>query len=127
MNASYKLPQSLKVEIESIAKKEQLTQGDIVRSFLEFAVKAYAKGRVQRSFSDSAMEHFRTLIQPGDEVIAGGLKGRVKAVGEIFFKVELAEGVDVDIVRDELSDVLNPRKELLDAMREFHASQKGKA
>ena len=125
--ASYKIPPDIKKDIDEISKKEGITQGELVRSFLQYSLEAYQAGKVQKVWGEVMMDHFRKQVKKGDEVIAAGIFGKIKNVTEMFFEIQVSPGVSLKVIKDELTDILNPRKEVLKEMERYKKELAAKA
>ena len=114
VNVTHKLPPQLKEELERVASKQGVAQGEIVRAFLEFALDAYKKGKVTRIWGEGSenMKKFRAELAVGDVVIASGNVGKLTDLDELFVKMEIAKGVVIQTLREGVTDVVSTKRKL---------------
>lgn len=112
INVTFKLPPKFKEELEQVAEKHEVAQGEVVRAFLEFAFDAYRKGKVTRVWGDGSekMRKFRADLAVGDVVIANGNVGKLKELDDFFVKMEVAKGVVIQTLREGVTDVISTKR-----------------
>lgn len=125
VNTTFKLPAALKGTIEKVAQKEGVSSGEIVRAFMSFALEAYRDGRVINVWGTQMMDHFRKQVRAGDNVIASLIFGKVLEIAKESFKMETTEGVVLKMHLEALTDIINPRKEIVEEMKRYETELKG--
>jgi hypothetical protein len=96
-------------EIECIAQTHNVSVEEIFRALLEYSLDAYRSGKVLRIWPDGSqeMEKFRSGLQVGETVIAGGMVGKLVTLDELFVTLEVAKGVVVRVLREAVTDVIS--------------------
>ena len=123
-NVSYRLPQKLKNSLELIAASEDVSQGEIVRSFLEFAIDSYQTNGATRKWNDEMYRHFAKQAKVGDLVIASNIKGRIKSMDDLFVTLDIGDERTLDVLKNSITDICGPSEEVLAEMEAFQKSLK---
>lgn len=118
--ASFKIPGILKSEIAAISRKEGVPQSEIVRAFLDSALQSYRNGDVIRSWAGEEMNVLRKHLKPGMRVISNGIVGTVSVISEDLVEITMKDGHCIEMLKECVTDVLNPGQELIDIVEQAH-------